>query len=354
MIFRDRLISRALNNSIMNRDVETDELLLNALNELTNHHYENCPQYRRFVDANGIQIHAPSIDQVPYIPARVFKSLRLSSINKDSEFTTLQSSGTTGSQSQIVLDGQSSSLQAKVLSRTITEATGCRRSPMLITDYGSIVRQQSARSAGVRGMMNLGRSHVFTINENDEFQKQDVEQFLLEFASKPFLIFGFTFMVWKHLYLPCRENGIDLSNGTLVHSGGWKQMENMAVDNNEFRNRLRSDLSLSKVFNFYGMVEQIGLIHIEQDGVPSGLRTPVIGDVVIRDPVTLKPLPENSVGLVQVLSSLPTSYPGHSVLTEDLGYISTHIVDGVKQRLLFIKGRIARAEVRGCSDVYVA
>ena len=30
-------------------------------------------------------------------------------------------------------------------------------------------------------------------------------------------------------------------------------------------------------------------------------------------------MPENKRGFVQLISTLPTSYPGHSILTEDIG-----------------------------------
>jgi hypothetical protein len=54
------------------------------------------------------------------------------------------------------------------------------------------------------------------------------------------------------------------------------------------------------------------------------------------------------------VSCLPTSYPGHSLLTEDLGIIHGADLSGtvMKGRSFEILGRVPRAELRGCSDTF--
>ena len=62
---------------------------------------------------------------------------------------------------------------------------------------------------------------------------------------------------------------------------------------------------------------------------------------------------EGQKGFVQLLSLIPTSYPGHSILTEDIGEI---VKDqkcncyGTGTRFL-IHGRLKNAELRGCSNI---
>jgi len=72
--------------------------------------------------------------------------------------------------------------------------------------------------------------------------------------------------------------------------------------------------------------------------------------------VTFEELPAGKTGLLQVLSVLPRSYPGHSLLTEDLGVV--HSIDpescGRKGKAFTVLGRLPRAELRGCSDVIAA
>jgi len=59
-------------------------------------------------------------------------------------------------------------------------------------------------------------------------------------------------------------------------------------------------------------------------------------------------------GLIQLISLLPDSYPGHSILSEDLGELTGEDDCPCKRmgKTFVIHGRIAKAEVRGCSDTY--
>ncbi|YCK42474.1 hypothetical protein ACNF49_53060 [Actinomadura sp. ATCC 39365] len=195
--------------------------------------------------------------------------------------------------------------------------------------------------------MNFGRDHTFVLDEQGEVDAAAVEAFLARHGGEPFLVFGFTFMVWLYLL----GLGADLSQGVLIHSGGWKRLAEQAVDNDAFRRRLASECGLTRVHNFYGMVEQIGTVFLEgPDG--DGLYCPDFADVVIRDPGTWREVPPGEPGLIEVVSTLPTSYPGHALLTEDLGMV--HGVDDGHWpgKRFTVLGRLPRAEARGCSDTF--
>ena len=59
-------------------------------------------------------------------------------------------------------------------------------------------------------------------------------------------------------------------------------------------------------------------------------------------------------GIVQLISLLPTSYPGHSILTEDIGEIvKKHNCKcyNTNSKRFLIHGRLKDAELRGCSDI---
>ena len=141
-----------------------------------------------------------------------------------------------------------------------------------------------------------------------------------------------------------------MRNSVLIHSGGWKKMNDIAVDNEEFKNKIKDFLNISKVHNFYGMVEQVGSVFFECE--KGYLHTPSFADVIIRDPVTFDILEFGKVGLIQVLSCLPKSYPGHSLLTEDLGKIcgEDNCSCGRKGKYFKVYGRVPKSEKRGCSD----
>ena len=54
----------------------------------------------------------------------------------------------------------------------------------------------------------------------------------------------------------------------------------------------------------------------------------------------------------RIISLIPTSYPGHSIITEDQGVIfgEDNCKCGRKGKYFSINGRLKAAEVRGCSD----
>lgn len=336
---------------------ERERTLLPELIELTERHRANSPGYQRILSSLGIRSDAryERIADLPWLPVRMFKTHELKSVPDDEVYKTLTSSGTTGSgASRIYLDKAAASAQTQELGATLQTVLGGKRLPMLMVDTIGIIKNRrsfSARGAGVLGMANFGRKHVYVLDEHDQPNVDAVKEFLAQYGDAPFLIFGFTFMVWQYLYEVAVEHGLDLSNGTLIHSGGWKKLIDRAVDNAEFRRRFAEDTGLRRIYNYYGMIEQIGTVFLEG---PSGnsLYCPDFADVVIRDPQTWREQPVGKPGVIEVVSTLPRSYPGHVLLTEDLG-VYNGIDDGDWPGKHFsVTGRLPKAEVRGCSDTF--
>ena len=81
-------------------------LLTGALRELTRWHAAQCQAYQRILALQGADSEAmTTLEQVPYLPARLFKEFDLLSIDRSEVFKTMTSSGTTeGQVSKIYLD----------------------------------------------------------------------------------------------------------------------------------------------------------------------------------------------------------------------------------------------------------
>jgi phenylacetate-coenzyme A ligase PaaK-like adenylate-forming protein len=143
------------------------------------------------------------------------------------------------------------------------------------------------------------------------------------------------------------------AGGLLIHGGGWKKLHDRRVSNDTFKAALRATFGLERVHNYYGMVEQVGSIFFECEA--GWLHTPAYADVIVRERMTLEPLASGEEGLIQVLSILPRSYPGHSLLTEDLGTIAGEddCSCGRMGKRFTVAGRLPQAELRGCSDTRV-
>ncbi|MGC2855618.1 acyl-protein synthetase [Novispirillum sp. DQ9] len=326
--------------------------LLPALRDLTAHHVATCPAYARLLGlfAPGWE-RAASLEDIPHLPVGLFKSHDLRSVEDGAVASWVTSSGTGGVPSRVAVDAAGAAVQAKALGAVLREALGPRRLPMILVESRAVLRGggvYSARAAGVLGLMKYGRDHLFLLDEEERVDRDGLAAFLDRHGGGPFALFGFTFMVWSHLVEGLGGAGLDLSNGALVHGGGWKRLLDRAVDPAAFRAALRERFGLARSFDYYGMAEQIGTIHLEDPDEAGVLRCPSFAHVIIRDPVTLAPQPPGRPGVVQVMSLLPRSYPGHSLLTEDLGVL----VEGGEAPLFRILGRAPRAEARGCSDVY--
>ena len=99
--------------------------------------------------------------------------------------------------------------------------------------------------------------------------------------------------------------------------------------------------------NFYGMAEQIGTVFVECER--GFLHAPNAADIIVRDPATWEVVADGEVGVAQTFSALPESYPGHSVLTEDLARVEA--VDdcpcGRRGKTVSFMGRVPEAELRG-------
>lgn len=332
---------------------EKSAMMLPALAELTNFHAAACPAYARILDAAwGGQRDWARIEDIPYLPVGLFKEMELSSTT--ARAITLRSSGTTGqTPSRIAVDDETATRQSKALVACFRPILGPRRLPFLAIDSKSVLTDGSmtARGAGVLGMMKFGGKTVFALDAGLSPNRDAIRRFVAQNGSAPFLIFGFTFLVWTALYSAFDDGELDLSNAVLIHSGGWKKLEAEKVSNAVFRAALARRFGITRIHNFYGFVEQIGSVFLEgDDGL---LYPPNFTDVIIRRPGSWAPAPVGEEGLIQTVSLLPRSYPGHSVLTEDLGTVVS-VDAGVGGRLgkaLRISGRVPRAELRGCSDV---
>ena len=335
------------------------EKMLAGLNDLTQHHYSCCDGYHRILD--GIwdgRREAEHVKDVPFLPVSLFKTQYLKSIADTDVRLTLTSSGTTGQAvSRIAVNSETSTIQQRALAHSLSHMLGKKRLPMLVIDTSEVFKNpqlMSARGAGVLGIMRYGHHHAFALNADMEPDFKAVRQFLAEYGDEPFFMFGFTFMVWVNFYEKFKDAGLNLENAVLIHSGGWKKMVEQAVDNAKFRASMAKSFRLTRIFNFYGMVEQLGSLFVE--GPEGLLYPPNYSDVIIRCPNSWEPLPNGEEGIIQVLSLIPRSYPGHSLLTEDWGVIEAEDpgTDGYMGKGLRIIGRVAKAELRGCSDVIAA
>lgn len=337
-------------------DAQKRGYFLDALNALTAYHRERSAAYRRILDVLGAPAQAERLADVPFLPVRLFKEFALASVGENQIVKTVTSSGTSAqSPSRIVLDRTTAINQTKALARIVSHFTGPKRLPTLIVDSPATARrrnERSARAAGIIGFASLGRNAAYALDEEMNLDEEGVRAFLERFGGEPFLVFGFTSILWDKFYRPLAETGrsFEMERGILFHGGGWKKLQDRSVSNETFKESLRAVGRFEAIHDYYGMAEQTGSIFVECEH--GRLHASIFSDVLFRDPVDFSPLPPCRRGLIQLVSLLPASYPGHSILTEDEGE-SLGVDDcpcGRLGRTFKVIGRIKNAEIRGCSD----
>jgi hypothetical protein len=324
-----------------------------------------CAGYRRFLDKFGGDIaHWQRPADVPPLPVAMFKRFALSAVAPEKIVRELHSSSTTGQQpSRIMIDKTTAFRQARALVSILKEHIGNQRRPFLVLDSADAVTEGdslTARGAAIRGVGNFAAETVFAMDRaasGDLLPNWDrIGQFFASRSGRPVLLFGFTFVVWTQFILEAERRGMAFHTpqAVLLHSGGWKKLAAQAVSKEEFSRRAAAVLAVDskQILDFYGMVEQVGTVFV--DCQAGNKHAPAFADVIVRRPLGLEPAAVGETGIIEVLSVLPTSYPGHALMTEDQGVL-VGIDDcpcGRKGKYFRFTSRIEQAEIRGCGDTF--
>ncbi|MEJ2682668.1 MAG: long-chain fatty acid--CoA ligase [Gammaproteobacteria bacterium] len=332
-------------------------MILEQLIQLTDIHKLRCKAYSDFTLSMFPNTNIQSLSDLPYLPVRAFKEFNLFSVAPDDVFKIMTSSGTSGRYSKIYLDKETAQLQSKALIKIFTDTFSKSRFPMLVIDAEATVRdkkQFSARTAAINGFSLFSRGRCFALDDNMALNLDRVEAFIEKQRGQPIFVFGFTFLIWKQFVqvLLNMNKKLDLSNAFFLHGGGWKKLQDESVSNDQYKSQILNTTGCCDVRNYYGMIEQTGTIFMEcRNG---NLHASEQSDVLVRDVTDHLALDHEKEGIIQVFSSIQRSYPGHSLLTEDIGCTlsASTCRCGHPGTIVKIYGRLAQAEVRGCSDAH--
>jgi phenylacetate-coenzyme A ligase PaaK-like adenylate-forming protein len=331
---------------------------LNYINKLTVHHYKNCKIYGKIIKNLKFKIKKKNnLENFPMLPVRIFKKYSLQSVPKNKIIKKLVSSGTSGQElSKIYLDKKNAKNQTIVLKKITETILGNQRLPMLIVDRDPKVLDRSvfnAQLAAIYGFSIFGKHYCYLLDEKGNIDYKKLNEFLKKYSHDNFFIFGFTSLIYENLIKKLSTKLIysNFQNGILLHGGGWKKLEKLKISNKNFRKKLFSKIKLKKIHNYYGLVEQTGSIFIESNEC-GYFHTSIYSNILIRNN-NFEIVQKGTKGIIQLFSLLPTSYPGHNILTEDIGEIvgEDNCKCGKQGKYFLVHGRAKEAETRGCSDV---
>jgi len=344
---------------------DKDARLVSILRVLCRDVARRCAPYARFLERLGGEPDTwQTVADVPPLPVAMFKRFDLAAVPPEKVVRQLRSSSTTGQEpSRIAVDKTTAFRQGRALVSILKQHIGSRRRPFLVLDAAESVAggdSLTARGAAVRGVENFASQTTFgmrTLAAGDiEPDWEVLEAFFARHGDDPILLFGFTFIVWSRFVLEAERRGARFyaPRAVLLHSGGWKKLQAQAVSKEEFTRRTAAVLGCQpqKILDFYGMVEQAGTVFVDCEA--GNKHAPAFADVVIRRPYTLLPVEAGETGIIEVASVLPTSYPGHALITDDQGML-VGVDDcpcGRKGSCFRFTQRIERVELRGCGDTF--
>jgi hypothetical protein len=349
---------------------ERNRALLNLLKKELVYACERNALFRNYVEHWPSDFRdAQQVSDLPYLPVGVFKSNPpLTLVSTVDVKRTLTSSATTGqTPSRIVLDTPTARRMSKGVITIVRDFIGAARRPYLVIDTPENLAAQSqmgARGAAIQALRSFATEIVCCLrsaqqdNSGPSISSLDEEK-LLACAAKwrdaEILVYGFTYVIWTELVQPLLRRGITLNlpHARVLHSGGWKRLEENAVTRDVFRDGVASVFGCTpdRIVDYYGLVENVGVIYPDCDR--GNKHVPNFADVIVRDPLTLSPVRVGERGLIQVCSTLPTSFPGFLLLTEDMAEVIGYDDCGCGRKGISFRfaGRAPRAEVRGCGNL---
>jgi hypothetical protein len=344
---------------------ERQACLLEILKEELDYACQRHPGYKNYIDNWPKDYRsAARVADLPFLPVRILKAdPPLSFVNNGEIKRTLTSSATTSQMpSRVVLDSPTARRMTKGVISIVRDFIGPARRPYLVVDTAGFrggASDLGARGAAIQGLQPFASvtTHCLSLGEQGDLilDRDRLTQFAQDHQGAEVLVYGFTFILWNHLVKTLAAEGIclNLPNARIMHSGGWKRLQDQAVEKKVFNEQLARVFGCSpdRIVDFYGMVESVGVIYPDcSEGNKHG---PAFGDVIVRNPLTLEPVGAGEHGIVQVCSILPTSFPGHLLLTEDMAQVLAY--DGCpcgRRGISFrFAGRVPKAELRGCGNI---
>ena len=344
---------------------EQQAALLSLLKDELEYACSKNPFYRNYIEHWPVHTSsAHRISDLPYLPVGLLKAQpHLSLVEPQEIKRVLTSSSTTGQMpSRIALDSPTARRMTKGVVAIAQDFIGSSRRPYLVVDVPGSTRggpELGTRGAAIQGLQPFAREVTYCLELDPNGDLTLNRNKLLHLAesqgSSPVLVYGFTYILWKYLVKPLIAENISLGipNIHVLHSGGWKLLQAEAVDKKSFNNGVARvfGCSADRVIDFYGMVENVGVIY--PDCSEGNKHVPAFADVLVRNPLTLEQVSEGEQGIVQVCSVLPTSFPGNLLLTEDIAEIVSY--DGCRcgrrGTCFRFVGRVAKSELRGCGNI---
>ena len=346
-------------------DMESsDALFVKAMRENCIYQYKHCEEYRRILDEKNFRPENireyTDLEKIPFIPTLYFKHHELFSMSQRRLLIKATSSGTSGKKSKLGFNFSSlyRGLRMVLKLGRYHYLFSLKPAHYIIFGYEPNKSNQTVISKTSYGFTFFAPalSRDYALKYTKDGYRLDLENLKQKFikyskTKSPVRTAGFpayTYFLLKQM----KEEGlkVKLPKGSRITlGGGWKQFYAEKVSKEELYALVNEVLGIEEcnITEFFGAVEH-PILYV--DCSCHHFHVPAYSRVIIRDVDTLKPVPNGTVGLVNLLTPIADSVPLLSVMTDDLGVLHDEECPcGAKTPWLEILGRVGIKDIITCA-----
>ena len=294
--------------------------------------YKLNPVYQLYCNLIGTSLNdVKKLDQIPFLPIEFFKTKKVKSFKNSESKIFYSSSKTEINQSKHYI--RDISIYKSSLLNSFSYFYGSPTKynflallPMYIENSNSSIIFM------VKELMNISNNIGFFFTNEYELIFEKLK--FLEKSKKKTIIIGVSFALIDLI----KFSKIKLKNTIVIETGGMKGRKKELI-REEFHNKLKDRLGVSKIHSEYGMTELLSQSYSRGDGVFSSPPWMKIKIRDLNDP--FKELSVNSSGGINVID-LANQESCSFISTQDQGKM-------ISNNKFEVLGRIDGSEARGCS-----
>ncbi|MEW6280401.1 MAG: acyl-protein synthetase [Candidatus Eremiobacterota bacterium] len=328
-------------------DEERERLFLDAMRQAYEHHRRHCPLFERFCPERDVR----RLEDFPFVFVNVFKRYELLSVPRESVVLHVRSSGTSGQKSQTFFD-QGSLDRAQAMLEGVFRDLGLANPEetahyVLFAYDPAEVPDSGAAFTSTNWTRFTRRGEVVYALKPSRFDEEGTLAALRRLAATPVPVRIVGFPAFLHRLLARLDTPLGLAPGSWVLTGGgWKGQRE--IPRPEFMRLVSERLGVppERQRDNYGMVEH-GAPYVECP--EHRFHVPVYCRALIRDPVSLAPVPTGEPGLLQLCTPFLASVPNLSLLTSDVAALEEGCPCGRTTASIRFLGRGGTRKHAGCA-----
>jgi len=344
----------------------TDNIFMEAIKANVSFHMQHCPEYKNILESLDFDINELSsindLHKIPPLPTSYLKNHTLMSKPYDKFLLKTSSSGTGGKKTLSGFDTSSAYWGLRMLLKVFKyhNFISLRRTNYIVLGYQPDKSNQTAMAKALKGITYFAprKEIAYALKiKNGEYQA-DIEGLvsaLIKYSkqNRPVRIIGFPAYMkmfidelnWRNVKVSLHRNSI------ILLGGGWKTFFAEEISKERLFVMVNETLGISRE-NFK---DQFSTAEhpVNYVACKNGhFHIPVFGRVIIRDVNTLEPVPNDTPGLLNLVTPLLTSVPYGSIMTDDMAVLrdASKCGCGINSPYFELIGRIGLASIKTCTQ----